>query len=248
MHKTLMFLALAIASLPSFAMDVHDQLFTSMNTGDYAAISLGISGSSGNRESTTYDSELTIAHHDASATWLATAEYRDSKTNNVKTDELEQIHLRLIKKMSEKGAVEALAQHKRDVLAGVSRVVHMGVGYRYDTNIDKARLALGAGVLYEQIRFAGYDSKEQVSRGHFYLATHMPLGSEGRATLSASAAVTPKLSDLVDWRAEAAVTLSTPVTKHLSLNLQALYDYDAEPERNIKEYNLTYQTRLTYSF
>ncbi len=230
-------------------MDVHDQLFTSLNVGSYSSVSLEISGSSGNRDSQNYGLELNSTHRGDRFTWLFSGEISDTQTEGVKTDQQERAQLRAIVHLAEKHGIEVLAQYQRDVLEGLSKHAEGGIGYRYEskaTPSEKLSYALGVGVIREQVRYTTSPAEEQNSRANLYAALQTKLGE--RSTLTFSAMATPAVSEWSDWRAESVLTLQVPITQKLSVSLQAQYDYDAEPEVNIESYNLRYSTGISYSF
>ncbi|MBU1224652.1 MAG: DUF481 domain-containing protein [Gammaproteobacteria bacterium] len=230
-------------------MDVHDQLFTSLNVGSYSSVSVGISGSSGNRDSQNYGLELNSTHRGDRFTWQFSGEINDTQTEGVKTDEQEKAQVRAIAHLTDKHGIEVFTQYQRDVLEGLSKHTEGGIGYRYESKAapsEKLSYALGVGVVREQVRFITSPTEEQNSRANLYVALQTKLGE--RSTLTFSAMATPNVSQWSDWRGESVLTLRVPISEKLSVSLQTLYDYDAEPEVGIESYNLRYSTGISYSF
>lgn len=233
------------------AMDEQDLLFTSLNRGNFTSATLSISGSSGNRDSETYDLQINSTHRGKKTTWMVAGELRYFKTEGFKTDDREKAQARMIWHLSDVHGIEVFAQYERDVLERLSKHLQAGAGYRYELKAnpdERLSYALGAGLTREQIRYTSSPREEQNSRANLYASVQARISAHNFSTLTFTSKLTPEVSDWSDWRGAAALTLRVPITKKLSASLQAEYDYDVEPAIGVERRNLQYSTGLTYSF
>lgn len=248
--KIAAFVFFTIAPTYSFATDVFDQLFTSINSGSYTMATIGLRGASGSRDSSSSSVEINSSHTEKNHSWLFSLKNEDDKNNGVKSNESTQANLRYIQNITQQHNVEFFGQYYRDIFEGFDKQLNTGIGYHFSSihqNTNPSNFSFGVGVIDEITEFTT-NNELHVTRGNLYIARNSQFGKDNSSALSLSLLVKPLLSNLNNYRAISMLTLRSAITDMLSMNLQVKYSYDAAPEIGYKDVNTQYSSGISYTF
>lgn len=183
---------------------------------------------------------------------IGSIEYGESASR--KTDDHRFLHLRYVKRRSERWSMEAYLQHLADEFVEVQRRNLAGAGVRYeggfgneDRSDNESWFAVGAGVFRETERYVDQPDDQYETRGNFYVAVGTTL-SEGRTRLALTTYWQPVVSAPSKFRSLSNFTLTTTVTKALSLEIGIGHRHNTEPVAGVGKWELDYVTGIRYVF
>ena len=248
MNKTSFFytLLLLVTTFSVMAIDETESIRQrSQDKPNFTNLFVDLSGKKGNSE--TENIELGIYHSQRYKQHfgyiMATREY--SNSNGQKSADSAFIHIRYNYYVADKNSVELFAQTNVDDFRSLESRELLGLGYRYEFSLSSA---YGVGLFYEHEKYLVNNDYLTFSQNRINLYWVVAKKISQHATLTSTLYYQPNIDDFDDWRAFNKVSISSKLTKNLSMNFGFLLEHDSRPVLNVETTDISYQTGFEIRF
>ena len=215
------------------------------------SIDISISGKSGNSEkqTTAISGRLDYREGKHQGLFIASTEY--GKSNDVKDEDNNFVHVRYIQHQSPTFAWEGFVQYQDDLFKLLNSRALVGAGGRFNLtpNQSQHQFTLGLGAYYTEEVYqlnSFTELTEDYTRGNLYLSFAKQLTPS--TIFSNTLYWQPRLSQPSDSYVYNSLSLSVKINQSLALKLTIESQYDSEPVTSVKDVDHSYNTSLEYQF
>ncbi|GHB67486.1 hypothetical protein GCM10008107_16170 [Psychrosphaera saromensis] len=248
MFKTSIFCLLVVLTI-SFNVIAIDETESirqrSQEKPNFTNIAIDLSGKKGNSE--TENIALGIYHSQRFDKHfgyiMATREYSDS--NGQKSADNAFLHVRYNYYFSPKNSVEVYAQTNVDDFRSLESRELFGLGYRYEMTRHSA-YGIGLFNEHENYLVEGEHLTFNQARINLYWVHAQKLNKH--ATLTNTLYYQPNVEEFGDWRAFNKFSISSRLTKHLSMSFGLLVEHDSQPVLNVEATDISYEAGFEIDF
>lgn len=217
----------------------------SQNKPSFTSIAIDLSGKKGNSE--TENIALGVYHsmrfEQHFGYIMATREY--SNSNGQKSADNSFVHIRYNYYMTEKDSVEVFAQTNVDDFRSLESRELIGLSYRHEIT---AHSAYGLGVFNEHEKYIVNDEPLVFKQNRINLYWAIAKKLNKNATLSNTLYYQPNIEEFGDWRAFNKFSISSRLTKHISMNFGLLVEHDSQPVLNVEATDISYEAGFEIEF
>jgi hypothetical protein len=212
---------------------------------NFTNIFIDLSGKKGNSE--TENIELGIYHsqrfNQHFGYIMATREY--SNSNGQKSADNSFVHLRYNYYFTPKNSVEVFAQTNVDDFRSLESRELFGLGYRYEVTHYSA---YGIGLFNEHENYLVDDEHLIFNQNRINLYWVLAQKLSQHATLTNTLYYQPNIEAFSDWRAFNKLSISSKLTKNLSMSFGLLLEHDSQPVLNVESTDISYQAGFEIRF
>lgn len=248
MFKTaiIIFLISFIVSFNVFAIDETESIRQrSQNKPNFTNIAIDLSGKRGNSE--TENIALGVYHSmrfDKHFGYImATREY--SNSNGQKSADNSFVHVRYNYYVRKKDSIEIFAQTNVDDFRSLESRKLIGLAYRHEITVHSA---YGLGVFNEHEKYNVNNETLTFKQNRINLYWVIAKKINRNVVLSNTLYYQPNIEEFSDWRAFNKFSISSRLTKNLSMNFGLLVEHDSQPVLNVEATDISYAAGFEIEF
>lgn len=246
-------LLLMSVTAPTFAV-TNIEFVREESTGKdfYSEFLAKLSGESGNQESNTVHTSLSMAWDDNGSHFMTVFDHVWSNDDGKVDKNQSFLHMRYTKSFDEATGnnMEIYLQGERDKFRDIESRALLGIGYRKTlfNEYNKRFNAFGIGGFFESEE--GYGDSAEVDsklwRMNAYWHHKQPINE--KLSVDNVLYYQPALKDISDYRIHNELRLTSEITESATFGFSLTYSYNSDALGDTKKYDTTYGTFFKYRF